>query len=193
MGTEIRTFATLKEMAEFIADQLDQYKLLFEDYSQWLGSLLRTCEASHKNEEWYQKSAALQKNLRSQAKIPETKESGKKGGGKGKSGGSSCWIQSGSIWFSSTEQGQVEILFEAIEKINVKIQEIEKFKAAIQQLERLGLGKTISYIVYIEDDVPKKVVLRVKSGSLADEAFQFDAELSVPAVYSSFDEFFRCP
>jgi hypothetical protein len=190
MGTEIHTFATLKEMTETVADLLGQYKSLFEDYSQWLGSLLRTCEASHKNEEWYQKSATLQKNLRSQAKMPEKKESGKKGGGKGKSTVSSCWIQLGTIWFSSTEQGQAEILFEAIEKIKLKTQEIEKFKAVMQQLERLGLGKTVNYIVYIEDDVPKKIVLQPKPGLVEDETFRSVTELSVPGVYNNFDNQF---
>ena len=40
MGTEIHTFTTLKDMTEYLTDQSDQYKALFEDYSQWLGTLL---------------------------------------------------------------------------------------------------------------------------------------------------------
>jgi predicted DNA-binding protein len=157
--------------------------VLFEDYSQWLGSLLRSCEDTHKNEEWYQKSAALQKNLRGTPK----KAAGKKGG-KGKKAKSSVWVQSGDVLLSSTEQGQAEILFEAIEKINDKIQEMEKFKATIQQLERIGLGKNVNYIVYIEDDIPRKIVLRAKSGLPEEEAFKFAAELSVPAVYNDFSD-----
>ena len=51
---------------------------------------------------------------------------------------STCWVQSGDIAISFTEQGQTEILFEAIEKINLKIQENEKFKPAVQQLSRSG-------------------------------------------------------
>lgn len=78
------------------------------------------------------------------------------------------------------------MLFEAIEKIGEKIQSIEKFRATIQQLERLGLGKNVNYMVYIEDDVPKKMVLRAKSGTLADEVFKFTAELSVPAAFFDF-------
>lgn len=184
MGTEIRTFASLKEITEYLVDQLDQYKALFEDYSQWLGSLLRSCEESHKNEDWYQKSAAMQKNMRGPSKkAPEN--AGKKGG-KGKKGESPGWVQSGSILLSSTEQGQAEVLFEAIEKIGAKIQDIEKFKAAVVQLERIGLGKNVNYIVYIEDDIPRKIVLRAKSGLPEEEAFKFAAELSVPAVYSDF-------
>ena len=183
MGTELRTFTTLKDMMEYLLDLTGQYKVLFEDYSQWLGSLLRSCEENHKDEVWYQKSAALQKNLRGSKKAPE--KSGK--GGKGKKGESSAWIQTGNVLLSSTEQGQAEALFDAIEKIGDKIQEIEKFKATVQQLERMGLGTSVNYILYIEDDVPKKIVLRVKSGLPEEEAFKFSTELSVPAVYSDFD------
>lgn len=184
MGTEIRTFTTLKDLSEYLLDLSGQYKVLFEDYSQWLGSLLRSCEETHKDEDWYQKSAALQKNLRGPKKAPE--KSGK--GGKGKKGESSAWIQTGNVLLSSTEQGQAEVLFEAIEKIGDKIQEIEKFKVTVQQLERMGLGTSVNYIIYIEDDVPKKIVLRVKSGLPEEEAFKFATELSVPAVYSDFDD-----
>jgi hypothetical protein len=41
MGTEIRTFRSMKEMSDSLADQIAQYKNLSEDYSEWLGSLLR--------------------------------------------------------------------------------------------------------------------------------------------------------
>jgi hypothetical protein len=184
VGTELRTFTTLKDMTEYLLDLTGQYKVLFEDYSQWLGSLLRSCEETHKDEVWYQKSAALQKNLRGPKKAPE--KSGK--GGKGKKGESSAWIQTGNVLLSSTEQGQAEVLFDAIEKIGDKIQEIEKFKATVQQLERMGLGTSVNYILYIEDDIPKKIVLRVKSGLPEEEAFKFATELSVPAVYNDFDD-----
>lgn len=168
-------------------EQTAQYRALFDDYSQWLGSLLRTCEDEHKNEDWYQKSAALQKNLRGTAKKPpEPKTAGKKNGGKGKTAENSCWVQSGSVMLSSTEQGQVEILFEAIEKISGKIQELEKFKGAVQQLERIGLGKNVNYIIYVEEDIPKKIVLRTKSNLPEDEGFKFATQLSVPAVFSDF-------
>ena len=75
-------------------------------------------------------------------------------------------------------------MFEAIEKINLKIQENEKFKVTVQQLARLGLGTTVNYIVYIEDDIPKKIVLKPKANAKGDEAFKFVTELSVPAFYT---------
>ena len=188
MGTEIHTFTSLKELTEYMANQTSQYKALFEDYSQWLGTVLRDCETSHKNDEWFQKSAALQKNLKAQSKKPAETDKAKKGGkgAKGKEE-ASCWVQSGDIAISFTEQGQTEILFEAIEKINIKVQEFEKFKGTVQQLARLGLGATVNYIVYIEEDVPKKIVLKQKAAAKGDEAFKFMAELSVPAYYSSSD------
>jgi hypothetical protein len=187
LGTEIRTFTSLKEITEFFTNQTLQYRASFEDYSQWLGTLMRDFESAHKNEEWYQKSAVLQKNLKSQSKKPtETANKGKKNS-KGKDE-TSCWVQSGDIAISYTEQGQTEILFEVIEKINTKIQENEKFKVTIQQLARLGLGTTINYIVYIEDDTPKKIVLKPKSNAKGDEAFKFMTELSVPAFYSGTEQ-----
>jgi anti-sigma28 factor (negative regulator of flagellin synthesis) len=183
MGTEIRTFTSLKDLTEYLTNQTVQYRALYEDYSQWLGTMLRDLESSHKNDEWYQKSAALQKTLKAQSKRPaEPAEKGKKGS-KGKDE-SSCWVQSGDIQISFTEQGQSEILFEAIEKIKIKIQENEKFKSTVQQLARLGLGTTISYIVYFEEDIPKKIVLKPKANGKGDEAFKFNAELSVPAFYN---------
>lgn len=184
LGTEIRTFTSLKEITEFTANQTLQYRSLYEDYSQWLGTLLRDFEGAHKNDEWYQKSAGLQKNLKSQSKKPvETNDKGKKGS-KGKEV-ASCWVQSGDIAISYTEQGQTEILFEAIEKLNTKIQENDKFLAAVKQLARLGLGTTVNYIVYIEEDVPKKIVLKPKANTKGDEAFKFMTELSVSAFYNT--------
>jgi hypothetical protein len=73
------------------------------------------------------------------------------------------------------------MLFEAIEKISSKLQEYEKFKATVQQLTRLGLGQTVNYIVYLEEEIPKKIVLKQKAAAKGDEAFKFITELSVPA------------
>jgi hypothetical protein len=166
LGTEIHTFTSLKELTEYLTIQSSQYKVMFEDYSQWLGTVLRDCESNNKTEEWYQKSAAIQKTLKTQSKNPAQADKSKKGsnGAKGKEE-TSCWVQSGGISISFTEQGQTEILFEAIEKINSKIQEFEKFKGTVQQLARLGLGTTVNYIVYIEEDVPKKIVLKQKTSA----------------------------
>jgi len=186
LGTEIHTFTTLKELGDYVADHLDQYRMLYEDYSQWLGSLLRSCEEAHKDEEWYKNSAALQKTLAGAKTKAVGSAAKKKGKGKGKKSTSQVWVQSGDVMLSSTDQGQTEVLFEAIEKIGEKIQDMEKFKATVQQLERLGLGKKTEYIVYIEDDIPRKIVVRAKSGLPEGETFKFATELSVPSIYSDF-------
>jgi hypothetical protein len=184
LGTEIHTFSSLKDLTEFIINQTSQYKSLYEDYSQWLGSVLRDFESAHKNEEWYQKSLVLQKSLRSQSKSAQEPE--KKKGGKGKGNEEpSHWVKAGEVAISFSEQGQTEILFEAIEKIKSKIQEYDKFKVTTQQLARLGLGTTVDYIVYIEENVPKKIVLRQKANAKGDEMFKFMTELSIPAYYST--------
>lgn len=71
--TEIRTFYSLKEIRQSIEQEINQHKMLLEDYSQWLGTLLRNPESS-KNQEWVKKAAQLQKLL---------KMGGRKGGKKG--------------------------------------------------------------------------------------------------------------
>jgi hypothetical protein len=186
VGTEIRTFYSLKEMNDSLTDQLNEYRALSEDYSQWLGSLLRSCQESGIAEDWTKKSATLQRNMHAPAKrAPERKQTGKKKEeGKSRKGESSCWVQSGEILLCSTEEGEVEVLFEAIEQINNKIQALEKFKTTIQQLERIGLGKNVNYITYIKDDVPVKIVLRNKNGSQVAENFKFAADFTVPGIFS---------
>jgi len=37
--TEIRTFYSLKEIRQSIEQEINQHKMLLEDYSQWLGTL----------------------------------------------------------------------------------------------------------------------------------------------------------
>jgi hypothetical protein len=180
MGTEIRTFNTLKDINEYVIDQTEQHRALYEDYSQWLGTLLRDCEANHKNEDWYQKTATASKT----AKAPAKKAPEKKPAAKGKKGGEdSIWVPSGNILLSSTDQGQAEILFEAIEKIGSKISELEKLKGSVQQLERIGLGKNVNYILYIEDDVPKKIVVQPKAAN-TDNSFKYATEMSIQAYYN---------
>jgi hypothetical protein len=183
MGTEIRQFTSIKDVVDFVTNQILQNKSLFEDYSQWLGTLLRDFESDHRNDEWYQKTAAIQKNLNSQSKQPPEKSSGNKKakmkGGKGKV--DSCWVYSGELQISFADEAQTQILFEAIEKIKAKIQEFEKFKLAIQQLSRLGLGTSVTYLIYIEEDSPKKIVLKPKGNAKGNENFNFAAEFSVPA------------
>ena len=184
MGTEIRTFTSIKDIQEFVINQTAQYKALFEDYSQWLGSVLRDAESKHKGEEWFEKSAALQKTLKSTAKKPPAAaDKNKKAGGKKGKGAQeeSPWIETGDVAISFTDQGQTEILFEAIERISRKLQEYEKFKNTVQQLTRLGLGTTVNYIVYLEENIPKKIVLKQKANAKGDELFKFATELSVPA------------
>jgi hypothetical protein len=183
MGTEIRQFTSIKDIVDYTSNQILQNKALFEDYSQWLGTLLRDFEKDHKDEEWYKKTAAIQKTLKSQTKQPPAKSSNeKKANRKGVKGqAESSWVYSGDLQISFADEAQTQILFEAIEKIKVKIQEFEKFKLTIQQLSRLGLGTTVSYLIFVENDSPKKIVLKSRGNVKGDESFNFAAEFSVPA------------
>jgi hypothetical protein len=167
--TEIRTFYSLKEIRESVETQINQYKSLLEDYSQWLGSLLRNPESS-KNQALMKKSAELQRVL---------KTGGRKGGKKGEKAGSSEWVEFKDVMVSSDDLGEAEILFEATEELENKIDRLEKAKNSLIDLERYGLGKDLLFVTYMHDGVPEKIVFKPKKGIEATEKFEFTADFSV--------------
>lgn len=174
IGTEIRTFYSLRELHETLEEEINQYKALLDEYSQWLGLFLRDSEAAFKDQEWFKNLSMLQKTLKAGAK-PQKKE--KKPGKKGAS--SPDWIPYREIMLCATEQGQAEIVFEAIETINDKIAQLEKIDTTVNELEKSGLGKDITFVVFMRDGVPEKLVLRHKEGKELAERFKFIAEFSV--------------
>lgn len=173
--TEIRSFYSIKEINETLEEDIEQYKSVADEYSQWLGSFLRDSEAIQENEEWAKKMAALQKGKPKR----KTKTTKKKKGKSKRTKTSTDWIQFKEIMLSASEQGEAEILFEAIEKINEKIDQLEKVKNSLAQLEKSGLGKDIIYITYICDGVPKKIVLRHEKDQEFAKKFQYMADFSV--------------
>jgi len=173
VGTEIRSFYSIKEISEALEGEIEQYKSVADEYSQWLGTFLRDSKAMQENEEWAKKMTALQK-MKPKGKPTPSKEGKSK-----KTSTSAEWVQFKEIQLSSTEQGEAEILFDAIEELNKKIEQLEKVKNSLAELEKLGLGKNIIYITYIHDGVPEKIVLRHKKDQEFEKKFQYIADFSV--------------
>jgi hypothetical protein len=171
LTTEIRTFYSLKEIRETIEAQISQYKMLLEDYSQWLGSLLRNPE-SMKDQNKAKKIAELQKVL---------KTGGRKGGKREEKSMSVSteWAQFRDLMVCADDVGEAEILFEATEGLRSKIEKMEKAKNSIIDLERYGLGKDLLYITYIHDGVPEKIVFKPKKSVSVLEKFEFEANFSI--------------
>lgn len=168
MATEIRSFYSLKELSESLEEEIDFYKDAAEEYSQRLGSFLREAEATHGDEEWFKKLSALQK----------TSKGGKKKGKK-KKGGSSTWVEFKDIMLSTEGQGEAQILFEAIEEINIKVTRLVKIRETVEDLKKLGLGEDILYMTYVHDEVPERIVLRKRGAKEAGEKFGFMATFSL--------------
>jgi hypothetical protein len=166
--TEIRTFYSLKEIQESIEMEIRQHKMLLEDYSQWLGTLLRNPESS-KDQEWVRKIAELQKILKTGGSRKEGKTAG----------ASTEWVEFKDVMLSADILGEAEILFEAIEELKTKIGRLEKAKNSIVDLERYGLGKELLYITYLHDGVPERIVFKPKKGANTIEKFEFMADFSV--------------
>jgi hypothetical protein len=171
-STEIRTFYSLKEIRENVESNIIQCKTAFEEYSQWLGSLLRDPESS-RNQEWVKKTAELQKVLKTGNKKPNTKKEEKK------KETATDWVQFKDVMLSADMMGEAEILFDAVEELKSKIDSLEKAKASIADLEKYGLGKDLLYITYIHDGVPEKIFFKPKIGTEAAEKFAFIADFSV--------------
>lgn len=169
--TEIRTFYSLREIREKIEGEISQYKLSFEDYSQWLGSLLRNPESA-KKQEWTKKTAELQKVLRTGGRKGSKKE-------EKKVGISTEWVQFKDVMICADDFGEAEVLFEVIEELKNKIDRLEKVKNSLVDLERYGLGKELLYIAYIHDGVPERIVFKSKKGVEATEKFEFMANFSI--------------
>ena len=80
---------------------------------------------------------------------------------------------------SASEQGEAEILFEAIEEINIKIEQLNRVKATVENLEKSTIGKNTIYIAFIHDGVLEKIVLRHKREREFMEKFKFESDFSM--------------
>jgi hypothetical protein len=163
----------LKDLSETVDEAIFQYKAMAEEYSEHVGSFLRDLESTHKDEDWFKKLSGIQKSPKKMEN--EGKSKSKKKGQQV----SACWITFKDIMLSASEQGEAEMLLEALEEINGKIARLTKIKEAIEDLKKAGIGKEVLYTVYIKDDVPEKIVVRQKQGSKITEKFKFVTDFCV--------------
>lgn len=170
--TEIRSFNSIKEITEVLDEELEQYKSMADEYSQWLGSLMRDSEGLKENEEQLKELKALQKG--------KQREKAKKGKSKSrKKSRSNDWVQFKDIVLSASELSEAEILFEAVEAITEKIDRIEKVKSSVEQLENSRLGNELIYIIYVCDGIPEKIVLRHRQDQNFAKKFHYIADFSL--------------
>ena len=168
--TEIRSFYSIKEIIQSLEEDIEQYKAVVDEYSQWLGSFLRNLETIDGDKEWSKMLGEMRKN-RQKGKRKAKKTSGKKS--------AANWIEFKSIELSASEVGEAEILFDAIEEIQSKIENLEEVKETIAQMEKSGLGRDIICVTYIRDGVPEKIALRHKKDQRLVEKFKYIADFSV--------------
>jgi hypothetical protein len=176
LGTEIRSFYSLRELREAIEEEIKQYDSIVEEYSQWLGLFLRGHEGTNGDKEGYKNLAAMQKTIKTK-KPQKTEKKEKKN--KKQETSSANWTLYRDVMLSANEQGQAEIIFEAIEEINNKIGKLRRAESTFAELEKSGLGKDITFITFIHDGVPEKLVLQQKKGEELAQRFKFITELSV--------------
>lgn len=176
LGTEVRTFYSLRELREVIEEEIKQYNAMVEEYSQWLGLFLRGAEAANSDKEWYKNLSAMQK---AKAKNKPQKTEKKQEKNKKRETSATDWTSYRDVMLCTSEQGQAEIVFEAIEEITSKVDKLQRAESTFAELEKSGLGKDITFIAFIRDGVPEKLVLRHKKGEELAERFKFITEFSI--------------
>ena len=169
-GTEIRSYYSIREIAEGVEEEIEVYRSAADEYSQWLGSFLRDAEATIEDKEGLKRLKDLQRG-----KIKKTKKDKKSKKGQE----SDLWIQLGDLSLTSAMQGEAEVLFDAIEKITRKTERLQRVEESIKKLEESGLGNNVVYITLICDGVPEKIVVRSKTEGELDGKFQYAADFSI--------------
>jgi len=175
-STEIMEFNSLQEVVTMLEGEISHYQTLKDTYSTQLGILLREAEDKHRDEEWFKKLSLGEKLPKEKAKAPKKEKKGggaKKKGKKGKKGeAKENWIPFQDLQLSSTVQGEAELMFEAIDQIAAKIEELQASKTAMEELRNVGLGGDVSYMIFIREGAPKRIVFKLSEAG-AMEKFVF--------------------
>jgi hypothetical protein len=174
IGSEIRSFFSIKEIYLVLDEEISSFKSVSEEYSQWLGTFLRDSKGAKENAEWIKNITALQK-VKSRAKTAPAKEEKNKKGQKVEDD----WIQYKEIKINLTEKGEAEILFEVTEELNTKLEKLERVKASLVELEKTGLGNDVVFIAYMHEGVPEKLVLRRKKETESTRKFNLNLDISL--------------
>jgi hypothetical protein len=184
MATQIRDFYSLKDLTDYVAGELEQYRRLVDRYNKRIGDLLRDSEKSYKDEEWFKQLSNLQKSS-STKKIEKEKSSVKKNKKSNKDSKLlDVWITFYDLQLCSDEtpQGEIELLFEAIEDIRDKIDRFEKVQKALNNLGSSGLGDNVIYHTYLRNGIPEKLVLRKTQQVKATIKFSFKERFTTSTI-----------
>jgi hypothetical protein len=174
--TEIVSFRSLHELTSMIATEISYYLSRREEYSEQLGNFLREAEEKYGDEDWF-KQLSLDRLGKGGGKQKKKKGEKKKKGKK--EGEPEGWVSFKSMLFSSSVQGEAEIMFDAIESVAAKLEELENAKESMDDLKNVGLGNDVEYICFLKDGVVKKIVIK---STEAAEAEKFKFAIGLTAV-----------
>ncbi len=101
----------------------------------------------------------------------------KKGKGRDKKFSSQGWVnyRDISIFNGKTSQGKADVYFGIINEIKTTIEKLNGVKEAVSPLSNLGFSQNVSYLTYVKNGIPERLVLY--QGTLrADTKFEFAAQ-----------------
>lgn len=101
----------------------------------------------------------------------------KKDKGRNKKFSSEGWVnyRGVSLFNGKSLQGKADVYFDIINEIKITIEKLNGVKEAVSPLSNLGFGKNVSYLTYVKNGIPERLVL-YPGAPTADTKFEFTAQ-----------------
>lgn len=175
-STEVMNTSSLQELLERLDATMNRYELLANEYETRLGELLRKTEGGDQSGISLEDLQKLQGNASEKPKKGGKNKRGKKGKSK-KGGVDPDWITYRDIMIfkGNTVNGETELYFEALGSIKEKIEKLKRVREATGELGSSGLGSGITYLIYLREDIPERIVLRREEKQI--QKFRFEGKV----------------
>ncbi len=152
MMTGVAIFQTLKEITDFLDEEIQIYKQMIEDYGDKLGKLLRANDSrvsKHSN-------SSSEKNAHEQT----------------------GWNRFGELLVHRGESSrtEAEMYFQSSDQLRTKLARLEKVKTATNKLVEAQSESGTTYVVYLREGIPERVLFRHREEV---EKFVFEEEFLV--------------
>ncbi|MCS4537950.1 MAG: hypothetical protein HYY67_03725 [Thaumarchaeota archaeon] len=156
----LKTFYSKEALRNYVKELTEHYQREADKYGEWLGKLIRAPQQ--------QEGSQKDKNAHKDQKV--------KGSNKPLSKG---WSKMGQMFvnLSDPNVGMTEVLFDVFEEFKLKISKTTEALKSLESIESLGKQEGASYMLYLVDGVPSKLVIDTQNAR--PQQFIFSADFQV--------------
>lgn len=150
--TGVAAFEALNELISFLDEEIRIYKELIDEFGDKLGKLLRTGDGG---------------SMKISSSHPEKNQGARVG-----------WSRLGELLTHRGEssKAEAEMYFESTEQLKTRLARLEQVKGTVNKLSELEPEPRVTYLVYLREGIPERVLLRRKEEV---EKFAFENEFLV--------------